>query len=144
MRTIVSRSGHELTFDDTPGTEKVTLRTQGGHELVLDDGPTGLQVTLSSNGGRRVVLDDRGTGRAILETPTARLTIDDAGGAVSLQAMGHLKIEAPIIELAANQITIGSAASATIIDHVPFKLHTHVHAIIGTNLPPTDIVTLVP
>lgn len=36
IRTIVSRSGHELTFDDTPGSAKVTLRSAGGPEVVLD------------------------------------------------------------------------------------------------------------
>jgi uncharacterized protein involved in type VI secretion and phage assembly len=29
----------ELTFDDTAGAEKVTLKSQGGHSIVLDDAP---------------------------------------------------------------------------------------------------------
>ena len=139
VRTIVSRSGHEVTLDDSPGREKVTVRTQGGHELVLDDAPSGLQVTLSTKGGRRLVLSDGGAGGATLETQTTQLTISDAGGSVSLQSMGTLTLEAPVIRLDATQILIGSAVSATIIDHIPFKLHTH-----GT--PPTvgPVVTPVP
>ena len=52
IRTIVSRSGHEVTFDDTPGAEKVIVKSKGGHELMLDDTPPG-RVTLRSNGGQR-------------------------------------------------------------------------------------------
>src|SRR4029079_17483911 len=37
LRTIVSRSGHELTFDDTRGSEKVTIRSQGGNTVEIDD-----------------------------------------------------------------------------------------------------------
>jgi phage baseplate assembly protein V len=36
VRTIVSRSGHELTFDDSPGSQRVTLKSRGGPEVVLD------------------------------------------------------------------------------------------------------------
>lgn len=36
-RTIVSREGSELTFDDTVGATKVTLRSAGGIEITLDD-----------------------------------------------------------------------------------------------------------
>lgn len=46
VRTIVSRSGHELTFDDSPGTQKVTLKSKGGPEVVLD----GKTATVHSGG----------------------------------------------------------------------------------------------
>ena len=36
-RTIVSREGSEVTFDDTPGATRVLIKSAGGMELSLDD-----------------------------------------------------------------------------------------------------------
>lgn len=38
VRTIVSRAGHELTFDDSPNG-KIRLRTAGGFEITIQDAP---------------------------------------------------------------------------------------------------------
>jgi uncharacterized protein involved in type VI secretion and phage assembly len=56
VRTIVSRSGHEVTLDDTSGAEKVTIKTQGGQSLVLDDTGAGT-VTLTAMGGTSITMD---------------------------------------------------------------------------------------
>lgn len=37
VRQIRSRSGHELTFDDTAGAEAIEIKTAGGHIIRLDD-----------------------------------------------------------------------------------------------------------
>lgn len=118
IRTIVSRSGHEVTFDDTPGMEKVTIKTKGGHQIVLDDTPPG-KVTLQSAGG-------------------GELEILDAAGSLSIKAPLRLTLEAPLISLAASagmqiqapagiQLTTtgNPAASAVVIDGRPFGLHIH-------------------
>jgi hypothetical protein len=125
IRTIVSRSGHELTFDDTPGAEKVTLRSKSGHEVVLDDGPSGPQVSVSSAAGRRIVLDDTLPGRISLQTPTCQLTLSDAGGVISLNATTQISLNAPMIELNGVGVTISSGIGASIIDGSPYRLHTH-------------------
>ena len=39
-RTLVSREGSELTFDDTAGETSVTLKSAGGIEITLVDGST--------------------------------------------------------------------------------------------------------
>jgi uncharacterized protein involved in type VI secretion and phage assembly len=58
VRTIVSRSGHELTFDDTPGSEKIQLRTQGGLEIVLDDASGTITIrTTGAVGSSKLELD---------------------------------------------------------------------------------------
>ena len=43
-RSIVSREKSELSFDDTSGKTKVTLKSAGGMELVLDDGAKTLTI----------------------------------------------------------------------------------------------------
>ena len=35
IRTLVSRSGHEITLDDSPGAGKVTVKTQDGRRLEI-------------------------------------------------------------------------------------------------------------
>lgn len=58
VRTIVSRSGHEVTFDDTPGATKVEIRTQGGLEIVLQDTPQRITIkTAPAVAGSKIVLD---------------------------------------------------------------------------------------
>ena len=37
QKLIRTKAGHELLFDDSDGTERVTLETAGGHALDLDD-----------------------------------------------------------------------------------------------------------
>src|SRR5262249_49783281 len=70
VRTFVSRSGHELTFDDTPGAESVKLKSKSGHTITLDDRPALGKVTVQSKGGRSIVLDDTPPGSASITTVT--------------------------------------------------------------------------
>jgi uncharacterized protein involved in type VI secretion and phage assembly len=60
LRSITSRSGHRLLFDDSAGGEKVVLETKGGHRLVLDDAAGGT-VTVSHSGGATITVDAAGT-----------------------------------------------------------------------------------
>jgi hypothetical protein len=39
-RTLVSRSKHELTFDDSPTGTRITLKSSGGYQIIIEDGPT--------------------------------------------------------------------------------------------------------
>jgi phage baseplate assembly protein gpV len=109
IRTIVSRSGHEVTFDDTPGSEKVTIRSQGGHTIELDDSPGRAKVTMSSQGGaKRIVLDDTPPGSVSIRTPTCEIAMREPGR-VSIQAGAVIALNAPVI----------------LIDGIPFLAHTH-------------------
>jgi uncharacterized protein involved in type VI secretion and phage assembly len=69
IRTIVSRSGHEITLDDSPNAGKVTVKTKGGRTLTLDDTPPG-KVKLETPKGISIELDDA-TGTLTLKAPTA-------------------------------------------------------------------------
>lgn len=48
-RTIVSRAGHQITLDDTPGQGKVVVKTNGGFEITLDDGAGTLTIKTTGN-----------------------------------------------------------------------------------------------
>jgi uncharacterized protein involved in type VI secretion and phage assembly len=83
VRTIRSRSGHEIVLDDDEREGSVTVRSAGGHEIVLDDSTGSETVTITDNAGQ-TVLTAEGT------------------GTVTLGAGATLKLEAPMLELAAD------------------------------------------
>ena len=130
IRTIVSRSGHELTFDDSPGAEKVTVKTHGGHLLELDDHPGVGKVTLRSANGRELVLDDTPVGSVTLSTPMGvQLQMQDAGGSLTLSAPLQITLESALITMAANVIELTTTSDVTssmvVIDNDPFGVHMH-------------------
>ena len=81
VRSVTSRSGHKLSFDDTAGSEKVVLETQGGHTFTLDDAAGGT-VTLTHSNGATVKIDAAGiieiTAPAGLDVTAAMVTVDAA------------------------------------------------------------------
>lgn len=52
IRTLKTRSGSELTFDDTQGAAKITLKTSSGHTLEMND--AGSTITLSHSSGHKI------------------------------------------------------------------------------------------
>lgn len=57
IRTLVSRAGHEITFDDSP-SGKITIKTNGGMEIVLEDVPPKITIKTTGNiATSRIVLD---------------------------------------------------------------------------------------
>ncbi len=82
LRTIKTVSGHVLEFDDTEGSEKITLTTQGEHKLILND--TEGTVILESQGGNVIRMTDTPAGIR-LETPGGQtVSIEDAPPGVSI------------------------------------------------------------
>jgi phage baseplate assembly protein gpV len=47
IRTIVSRAGHEITFDDSP-SGSITIKTKGGMEITLHEVPA--KITIKTTG----------------------------------------------------------------------------------------------
>ena len=124
IRTIVTRSGHELTFDDTAGAEKITLKSHGGHSVVLDDAPGGPTITLSSTLGKTIVVDDTPPGQIAIRTPGCRITLAEPG-AVTIQATQSIALNAPEITIGGVTVAISAGGGTTTIDSVPFKAHVH-------------------
>ena len=76
LRSITSRSGHRLLFDDTAAAEKLVLETAGGHRLTLDDASGGT-VTLEHSNGASMTIDSSGT---VAITALNRITMDAPAG----------------------------------------------------------------
>jgi phage baseplate assembly protein gpV len=150
IRTMVSRSGHEITFDDTRASEQVHIKSKGGHEVILDDTPPG-KVTVQTAKGSKIELDDA-TGILHITSPTSIIlesaTVTLAAGAISMappvpapgmppfptgpttiKAPVSLILESTVIQLKAASIeltTTGSAlTSMVVIDGHPFGAHVH-------------------
>ena len=144
VRTLVSRSGHEVTLDDTPAAGKVTVRTKDGRTLVLDDTPPG-RATLETPGGLALTLDDA-TGTLTLRAPTAIVlqsaSLQLAVGGMSVApgasaGTGMLTIDVPgAVSVRSAMISLQGAAvmltttgtmptSMVVIDGKPFGLHMH-------------------
>lgn len=97
VRTIKSRSGHEVTLDDSSGEEKIEITSSGGHEIVLDD-----------TGGSETVAIEDDSGQNSIE-------FDPNGGSLEISSGGQLSIEAPMIEISGDgNVTIEAGGVLTL------------------------------
>jgi phage baseplate assembly protein gpV len=140
VRTIVSRSGHEITLDDSAGAGKVTLKTNGGRTVTLDDTPPG-KISMSTPSGVSIELDDA-TGTLTLKAPlgivleTAALSLNVGGlaaapgavpgtGMMNLTLPAALMVQSAAITMNASTIvltTTGSKLTSTIVlDGTPLQ-----------------------
>ena len=144
IRTLVSRTGHEVTFDDSPSAGKVTVRTKEGRCIVLDDTPPG-KLSIETPMGVSMVMDDA-TGTLTLKAPTA-IVLESAAlqlavggmsvapgasagsGTMSIAVPAAVSIQSAAISLQAAAITLTTTGAmptcAVIIDGKPFGLHVH-------------------
>lgn len=82
IRSLVTRAGHALTFDDADGGS-VTLATKGGRTLVLSEGDAA--VTLSEpDGGNEIRLSGSGIE---LTAASGDITLTASAGAVRIDGM---------------------------------------------------------
>jgi uncharacterized protein involved in type VI secretion and phage assembly len=55
VKMLRTKAGHELSFDDSKGAERVRVKTAGGQEIDLDDASS--KITLKNGKGAQIVLD---------------------------------------------------------------------------------------
>ena len=136
-RTLVSRTGHEVTFDDSPSAGKVTVKSKEGLSLELDDTPPG-KIRMSTPMGISIVMDDA-TGTLTIKAPVS-IVLETASLALAVGGMsmapgatpgtGTVAITVPAaISLKATAITLTTGGTmptcAVVIDGKPFGLHVH-------------------
>ena len=80
IRQIKSRSGHELTFDDTEDGEKLTLQSSGSHKIEFDDSDN--SITIESSGGNTVVMDDK----------TVTIDVGAGGSSIKMESNGNITL----------------------------------------------------
>lgn len=89
--------------------DKRTICSRSGHKLEFDDGAKGA-VTLSLEDGKQLVLDD--TGVRLEDGKGNHLTIESGSGAMTIEASGKLTIKAASIEIStATTATFDAAAN---------------------------------
>lgn len=82
IRTVRSRSGHEIRMNDSDTEGRVEITTNGGHSIVLDD----------ATGSETITIDD---GQNTIE-------FDSTQGAVTVSGGTKLSLDAPMLELNAS------------------------------------------
>lgn len=79
LRTLKTRSGSLLQFDDTVGAAKVTVSMESGHKIVMDDAMQ--EVTVQHGNGCKIVINVAGQ-----VSITANATVEVNASAVNLHA----------------------------------------------------------
>ena len=100
LKSIVTRSGLKLEFNDFPGQESIRLLTPAGNRLELKDGPGA--VTIQDANGNVVRLDSDGI--ALLSSGSVRID----GSEVAINA-GTIKLNTAVVECS------GEITGATLI-----------------------------
>ena len=87
--------------NDDGNNDVRTVRSRAGHEVTFDDGDDGGSVTVATAEGTRIVLDDADSAAVTItdDAGMTRLTFEPDSGDVTLSAGGTLKIEATNLEL---------------------------------------------
>jgi len=95
--------------NDDGKNDKRILQSRKKHYLLFDDGKKGV-VEIKHEKGRKVVLDD--TGFSVEDEKGNKISVNSDSGAMSIEAVGQLKIKAASITIEATS-TIEVKASAT-------------------------------
>lgn len=90
--------------DNADGNNDVrTIRSRSGHEIVLDDSETDGRVEITTSGGNSIVLDDATGGEKItIEDGQNAIEFDATGGTITVSGGTRIALEAPMLELDAN------------------------------------------
>ncbi len=88
IKQLRSRSGIEITLDDSSGQETLTLKTPGGQTVTLQDGAT--LIELRDSGGNSVKLEASG---------------------ITVNASAKVTINASTVEVSAGMVTVNAGMS---------------------------------
>jgi phage baseplate assembly protein V len=103
VRSVTSREGHTLTFDDADDGG-VEIETNAGHRIVLDDSSGSETITIEDTSGSNAIEFD-GTAKELSIEAGAKLTIEApqvelaADGNMTLDASGVLTLNGALIKL---------------------------------------------
>jgi Rhs element Vgr protein len=84
IRSLVSRAGHKLTFDDSDDAPKVVITTSAGQTATLDDTSGSEKIELVDKAGNTLTLDSKGI---TLEAPSGDISLKASSGKVSIDAL---------------------------------------------------------
>ena len=116
-RTITSRSGQSVVFDDEPGKEAIALRSKSGLEVALSDVKDREQIEIRAKGRHLVRLsDDKARGRRIeIGDPDdgTQLVIDLDKRRIRIDSQQDIELRAPngVVRIQARDVEIESTAA---------------------------------
>lgn len=84
IRSIVSRSGHRLAFDDSDGAGKLQVKTAADQTVTLDDSSGAEKIELKDAAGNTVTMESSGL---TVTVPSGDITLDAPAGKIALSAM---------------------------------------------------------
>jgi uncharacterized protein involved in type VI secretion and phage assembly len=97
IKTIKSRSGHEITFNDEDSKEQIVIKTKAGHAITLDD----------SSGSEKIEIKDK--------SDSNKITIDSAKDAIDIECKADLSIKGKKIEITSDaSMTLEAGGEMTI------------------------------
>jgi hypothetical protein len=158
LRSIQTRSGHKITFDDNSDEDKakVEIVSQGGHCLTLDDEGGEGKIAVVTSSGHKVELDDAGGTVTLADSAGNKLTLDanansltvetsgnqdnTVGGDLTINVTGTATISAPSgVTIDSTSIKLGSSAALTLVNDTfldIFNTHMHVGNLGAPTSPP--------
>ncbi len=96
-RTLRTRLGHELVFDDPEGSDppKVTIKTSGNHTVVLNDDKKAPSVAIQTSGNQTVTLKDGSSPSIHLKDKSGNeVIIDTSSGTVRIKGNSRIELKA--------------------------------------------------
>jgi len=99
IRKIKSRSGHELTFDDTNGDESMMLKTKKGHKLVFTDKNDTIEIA-DSTGNQSIKVEGGSKNMITIKAATSEITLNNKGEIV-IKGTKSVKVEGMKIQIEA-------------------------------------------
>ena len=99
IKMIVTRSGHKITFDDTPVSEKIEIKSKSGHKITFDDTPMSEKIEIQSKSRQKIILDDSlpGAEKIQIETTTTGM-VDITCLNANINAIAGLNITTPLAQ----------------------------------------------
>lgn len=103
IRSIKSRSGHTITFDDNP-SGNIEIKTNGGHLVSLDDKNRKISINDSSNNN---CIEINGTSNEIM--------IKSSSSTVKINSKGEVSIDSPLsVNIKSTQVNVEAKAAMTL------------------------------
>lgn len=150
-KLLKTEAGHLLSFEDTDGETKITLRSAEAATVEMDEtgsialtGADGGTVTLDAEGGTLTVEDANGNS---LVMSSSGIEASDASGNTISMTSGGVEVSATTIKISGSQVTLGSGSAEPLIKGQSFmtffNTHTHTATSIGAPTSP-PMVPLTP
>lgn len=146
QKMIRTKGQHEILLDDTPGEERVQLKTKGGHVVDLSD--VDKKITVKSTGENQLVLDDSDQSVTIRTQGGQQIVMKDVGQTITIEtgsgesieiSMTGITVKANSVTLDSRSIDLGSGGEPVLLGIKFLTLfNTHVHpTAVGPTGPPT-------